>query len=193
MTTLNRPLRAQHIAGLLLFLLTAGCVGTQPAPPREPPPAVVVAPPPVVVVEAPPRTSATQPAPHALSKVPASPAPTAPLQQKATAAPSPRKPEVPPALNLASLEKGLRESEAIGMFTKISLKNQVGDLVDQFRTFHQGQVRPALAELRERYNRLLLKVLSLLQDSDPPLARAIAASREPLWSLLADPAKFATM
>ena len=36
-------------------------------------------------------------------------------------------------------------------------------------------------------------VLSLLQDSDPPLARDIVTSREAIWSLLADPAKFATL
>jgi hypothetical protein len=36
-------------------------------------------------------------------------------------------------------------------------------------------------------------VLSLLQGSDPVLAQAVAASREAIWSLLADPAKFATL
>jgi hypothetical protein len=38
-----------------------------------------------------------------------------------------------------------------------------------------------------------MKVLSLLQDVDAPLARDIAASREALWGLLADPVKFATL
>jgi len=38
-----------------------------------------------------------------------------------------------------------------------------------------------------------MKVLSLLQDSDTSLARDIAASRESIWSLLADPVKFATL
>jgi hypothetical protein len=40
---------------------------------------------------------------------------------------------------------------------------------------------------------LLLKVLALLQDTDPPLAGAIVASREAIWGILADPAKFATI
>ena len=79
------------------------------------------------------------------------------------------------------------------MFTKIALKNQVDDLLDHFRAFHEGRSGGALAELRERYNLLLLKVQSLLQDSDPPLAQAITASREAIWSLLADPVKFATL
>jgi hypothetical protein len=42
-------------------------------------------------------------------------------------------------------------------------------------------------------NLLLLKVLSLLQGSDPVLAQAIASSREAIWGLLADPVKVATL
>jgi hypothetical protein len=40
---------------------------------------------------------------------------------------------------------------------------------------------------------LVLKVVSLLQDKDPPLAREISVSREALWNLLADPVKFKTL
>lgn len=98
--------------------------------------------------------------------------------------------EASPALDVASLEKRLRETKAIGFFTKISLKNQVDDLRGQFRALHEARSGATLAELRERYDLLLLKVLSLLQDSDSLLACDISASREVLWSFLADPAKF---
>ena len=37
---------------------------------------------------------------------------------------------------------------------------------------------------------LLFKVLSLLQDSDPPLARDIVKSRAAIWDILEDPKKF---
>ena len=37
---------------------------------------------------------------------------------------------------------------------------------------------------------LVLKVLALVQDSDPPLARTISGSREAIWGILADPEKF---
>jgi hypothetical protein len=97
----------------------------------------------------------------------------------------------PPPLDLAGLETRLRETKAIGMFTKIALKGQVTDLVDRFRELHAGRPRPSLVELRPPYDRLLLKVLALLQDEDPPLAKAIVASREPIWNILADPARFA--
>ena len=93
-------------------------------------------------------------------------------------------------LNLKSLETRLRETRAIGVFTKVSLKNQVDDLLVKFRAYHKRQATTSLAELRRSYNMLLLKVLSLLQDSDPSLARDIVASREAIWGILSDPTKF---
>ncbi len=44
--------------------------------------------------------------------------------------------------------------------------------------------------MREHFDVLLLKVLTLLQDSDPPLAAAISSSKEAIWGILADPEKF---
>jgi hypothetical protein len=100
-------------------------------------------------------------------------------------------PKAAPPLDLASLEARLKETRAIGFFTKISLKNQVDDLLGRFRVHHAGQPRPTLAELRPSFELLLFKVLSLLQDGDPPLAQEIVASREAIWGILADPKKFA--
>jgi hypothetical protein len=93
-------------------------------------------------------------------------------------------------LDLASLEKRLRETKAIGLMTKISLKNQVDDLLEKFRAHYRKQTNTTLADLRRPYDMLLLKVLSLLQDSDPTLARDIVKSREAIWGILADPVKF---
>ena len=111
-------------------------------------------------------------------------------RRKEDVAPSEGKQKALPALDVASLEKRLRDTKAIGFFTKLSLKNQLDDLLAQVRAFHESRSEATLAQLRERYDLLLLKVLSLLQDSDQRLARDISASREGLWSLLADPAKF---
>ncbi len=101
-------------------------------------------------------------------------------------------PTAPPAapLDLGSLEKRLRETEAIGAFTKLSLKNQVDDLLADFREYHKSHDRSMLTRLRQAYDLLLMKVLSLLQDNDPALARDIASSREALWRILTDPDKF---
>lgn len=99
------------------------------------------------------------------------------------------KPTAPP-LDLAGLEARLRDTRAIGVFTKLSLKNQVDDLLAKFRAYHRRQAQVTLNDLRRPYEMLLLKVLSLLQDSDPPLARDIVASRDAIWSILADERKF---
>jgi hypothetical protein len=98
-----------------------------------------------------------------------------------------------PTLDLAALKQRLRDTRAIGVFTKLALKNQVDDLLDKFRGFYNGQLKTSLPELRQAYELLVQKVLALLQDSDAPLAREIAASRETIWDLLADPKKFATL
>ena len=103
-----------------------------------------------------------------------------------------RRPAAPP-LDLKSLEARLKATPGIGVFTKLALKNQVDDLLAQFRAHYSGQHTATLAELRQAYDRLLLKVLALLQDADPPLARAIASSRESIWDILSNPAKFAAV
>lgn len=127
------------------------------------------------------------------SKVPVTPVPATPAVRKEAAAPTSAKPVAVPPLDLTTLEKRLRETSAIGVFTKVALKNQVDDLLDQFRAHYQGRTKTTLAELRQAYDMLLLKVLSLLQDDDPTLARMIGVSREPIWGILADPVKFATL
>jgi hypothetical protein len=196
-------MRVALIVGLLFALLTAGCASVKPPPPAAPP--------------SPPAPTATQKgaATGEPSSVPATPSTSASKGQRDTkAAPPAAKappptpaaqatkkdstpPEVakqkPPPLDLASLETRLKETKAIGVLTKIALKNQIDDLLDQFRAFYQGKLKTTLAELRRPYDLLVLKVLSLLQDSDPALASAIAASREAIWGILSDPAKFAAI
>jgi hypothetical protein len=123
----------------------------------------------------------------------ANPAPK--FESATTSVPPPRSAQavaVPP-LDLKSLETRLKATSGIGVFTKITLKNQVDDLLKQFRSFYKGEVVATLAELRQSYDQLVLKVLALLQDADPPLAVAIAASRESIWGILSDRSKFAAV
>ena len=111
--------------------------------------------------------------------------PPAKASPGATAAPAVA--ATPPAaatLDLKGLEQRLRETSAIGVFTKLSLKNQVDDLLAQFRAFHQGRSRAPLAQLRQQYELLLMKVVSLLQDGDPDLSKTVFASREAIWRIL---------
>ena len=95
-----------------------------------------------------------------------------------------------PTLDVAALKERLKNTSAIGLFTKIALKNQVDDLLAQFRSYHGGDRKGGLTALREPYNTLVGKVLLLVAEGDPPLARTISGSREAIWAILADPLKF---
>jgi len=90
----------------------------------------------------------------------------------------------PPTLGLAEIEQRLRDTHAIGVFTKLSLKNQIDDLLGQLRAYHLKQTSVSLPQLRQRYDALLQKVIGLLQNGDAPLAKDISSSREAIWSLL---------
>ena len=136
------------------------------------------------------------------SKLPAVVAPSrqAPVvQQNAVApkqpvaSPAAERSPTPAPLDIAALEQRLRETHAIGVFTKLSLKNQVDDLLAEFRAHFHSNGTPPLSGLRQRYDLLMMKVLSLLQDSDPALAQTIGSSREAIWGVLSDPTKFAAI
>jgi hypothetical protein len=164
----------------------------RPAPPAAPAPAAAsgasAAPPPAAKAAAP---AANVPAPAA-AKAPVAPASVA-QSPKPVAAPVAAPPAAAAPLDLNALKEQLKETKAIGVFTKLTLKNQVDDLLQQFRDYYQGKVKLTLAELRRSYDLLLMKVLALLQDADQKLASAIVSSREAIWGLLADPKKFATL
>jgi len=143
------------------------------------------------------------PAPHAVvqgAAEAAAPPAKAPAKAGVTPAPvvQPRKHEAPPQaarqpeppLDVESLKARLRDTKAIGVFTKLALKNQVDDLLQQFRAHYLSGQKTSVAELRQPYDMLVLKVLALIQDSDPSLARTISGSREAIWGILADPVKF---
>jgi hypothetical protein len=147
---------------------------------------------PPVVTPAPTGASPAKAAPP-VAKAPAKvPAPPPQTTKQESIAPAIAK-QSPPPLNLRSLEERLKGTNAIGVLTKITLKNQVDDLMDKFRAYYKGQLKATLADLRRSYDMLVLKVLSLLQDNDPSLASAIAASRDAIWGILSDPAKFAAI
>lgn len=137
-------------------------------------------------------TSSSRPSTQAAGPktAPVSPVPAA---TAATAAATPPKASSPPPLDLKGLEQRLRDTRAIGVFTKLSLKNQVDELLAQFKAFHQGKPGVTVGQLRQKYELLLMKVVTLLQDGDPALASAVSSSREAIWDVLTDPQKFAAI
>ena len=76
--------------------------------------------------------------PHAVAK-PAAALPVVPPPARAQPpAPPLVKPAAAPPLDLKSLEARLRQTKAIGTFSKLALKNQMNDLLEQFKAFYDG-------------------------------------------------------
>ena len=98
-----------------------------------------------------------------------------------------------PPMDVEALEARLRETKAIGLFTKLALKNQIDDLMKQFGEYHQGVKKISINSLRQSYDMLVLKMLAVIQDGDPPLANTILSSREAIWKILSDREKFKTL
>jgi hypothetical protein len=165
---------------VLILALGAGCARKAPDTPEPTP------------------QTAKPPATKASPAKPAQPtAATAPKgAPPAAAAPKPAPPRsaaTNPSLDLDALKERLKATKAIGVFTKLTLKNQVDDLLDKFRDHYAGKGNVTMPQLRQSYDLLMMKVLSLLQDDDQRLASDIVASRETIWGLLSDRRKFAAL
>lgn len=210
---------SRYSAVIMLTVLSTGCMH-ETKPQTQPPPVAATpetakapqtakatpatAKPPSPTSRA-PATSKAKPAPATTAKTAPSsatkPQPATPPKQVASAAPPkqatapapPKQAAAAPTLDLDGLEARLKQTKAIGLMTKLSLRNKVDDLLAQFRQHHAGKPMPTVAELRRSYDLLMMKVLSLLQDHDQQLASDIVSSRERIWGLLADPKSFAAL
>ena len=92
--------------------------------------------------------------------------------------------QLPIAVDVDRLEKRLKDSDAIGFFTKIAIRNDIVDLVDQINHYRKKSLlNEKMAELRSSFDGLLLKIVALLED-DPSLSHDLYVSRESIWKSL---------
>jgi hypothetical protein len=203
-------MRAQSGFPLVVACWLAACAH---APPKESHPPATSAPPapaaPAVSPAVSPPPGSFVPVPRAdnppveqksPSPVPAPPAPSKPAKRTAgatkppiapaAAAPTPAAKPPQPQLDFKAMEQRLRDTSAIGVFTKLSIKNQVDDLLKAFRGYHSGKIPPTLDELHQRFDGLLLKVVTLIQNDDATLASSISASRGAIWERLSNKESF---
>jgi len=165
------------------------CNGSEPeTAPTEPRTAPTEAPAPAPPEPAAPSPEPATPPPNASAPKPA-PVPT-PLPQPE--APAPEAQPEPAAISLEELGARIKATPAIGAFSKLSLKNDIDDLVDDLRGYHEGH-RGDLDDLHQSYEALVLKLMALLEDDEPDLALALARSRDDIWSRLVNPAEFAKL
>jgi hypothetical protein len=176
MTAGVRAVLAACAVGAALFACSEDA--PEPAAPEPPAEAPAPAPEPPPAAPAPP---AAQPAP---TPEPPPPAP----------APVPEAPKPPPepAISLEELGERIKETPAIGAFTKLALKNDIDDLVDALREYHATR-HGDLDDLHQRYEALVLKLMALLEEDEPDLALALGKSRERIWTRLVDPVEFAKL
>ena len=93
-------------------------------------------------------------------------------------------------VNLEGLRSSLRETNAIGFTTKLSLRRELDLLLESFGDYHDGRGDQTLLSLRERFSTLLASTLSLLREDDPKLFRKLEAARDDLWLIVSAPEKF---
>jgi hypothetical protein len=168
---------------IALLALVAGCAGMNESPRGELMPAVSP------VVDAP---LAETPSVIDVEAAPVAAAPPA----KSSAATGPLPPVLAPVaatLDVAALKARLRDTAAIGVLAKISLRNQMDELLESFRAHYRGAQKTSLAALRKPYDELVMKVLDMLDERDPSLARSISSSREAIWEMLTDRERFGSM
>ena len=77
--------------------------------------------------------------------------PTAKASEPKAPEPGATAPAVVPPLDVQSLERQLKDTKAIGVFTKMALKNRVDDLLEQLGEYHRGKAKRTLKDLRRAY------------------------------------------
>jgi hypothetical protein len=88
------------------------------------------------------------------------------------------------AIDMKILTKRLKATKAIGLFTKLAIRNDVSDLMDEVRRYRKKSVLATkIKEIRESFEGLLLKIVALL-EGDPELSRDLYMGRESIWKSL---------
>jgi hypothetical protein len=89
-----------------------------------------------------------------------------------------------PQLDMNALIERLKQTQAIGVLTKLVLRSNVNDLIGEVKRYKKAKgTAKQLARIKAHFNGLLLKVLTLL-DEDPKLAEDIQCARANLWKHL---------
>lgn len=185
------------VGGLLALVgawLACGDAGA-PTPPDEEPSAPVAEEAPMPVEPVAPSPPAPPPEPELVPEP--SPPPSAKAEPQPPPALAPEPAPAPaadatPGLSLDELAERIKATPAIGVFTKLTLKNDIDDLLAAMAGYHE-RGKGELSGLHQRYESLVLKLLTLLEDKEPDLARSLARSRGDIWNLLADPVRFAEL
>jgi len=89
-------------------------------------------------------------------------------------------------ISIEALTRRLESSKAIGVFTKLEIRNDIVGLVDEIHRYrNQDMLESKLNEVRSSFDGLLLKIVGLL-EADPALSQDLYTSREFIWESLVE-------
>ncbi|MFQ5345797.1 MAG: hypothetical protein ACE5DZ_07555 [Mariprofundus sp.] len=87
-------------------------------------------------------------------------------------------------MNFDALKERLKNTDAIGFFTKLAIRNDIVDLMDKIKRYRkQSMLKEKMQEIRTSFDGLLLKIIALLEE-DPDLSRDLYVGRESIWESL---------
>jgi len=82
------------------------------------------------------------------------------------------------------LKERLKNTDAIGFFTKLAIRNDIVDLMDEIKQYRKkSMLKAKMKEIRASFDGLLLKIIALLEE-DPNLSRDLYVGRESIWESL---------
>jgi hypothetical protein len=88
------------------------------------------------------------------------------------------------AIDMEILTNRLKKTKAIGLFTKLAIRNDVSDLMNDVKRYRKKSMLDSkIEEIRESFEGLLMKIIALLDD-DPELSRDMYVGRELIWKSL---------
>ncbi len=94
------------------------------------------------------------------------------------------RPEHVSSVDFNVLKERLKNTDAIGFFTKLAIRSDIVDLMDKIKTYRkQAVLKAKMKEIRRSFDGLLLKIIALLKD-DPQLSRDLYVGRETIWESL---------
>ena len=83
--------------------------------------------------------------------------------------------------NLDVLVARLKETDALGVFTKLALKGDVEEIIEMAHEYQSLAALPELQSVRAQFDGLVLKTITLLNDKDPSLAADMYQARDLVW------------
>jgi len=88
------------------------------------------------------------------------------------------------SVDFKTLKKRLKNTDAIGFFTKLAIRNDIVDLMDKIKQYRKRSILKAnMKKIRSSFDGLLLKIIALL-EKDPNLSRDLYVGRESIWESL---------